>query len=149
MKLDLGSCSWPQEGYLGVDIRPFKNVSVVADLSKGWPFKDNSIDELRASHVFEHLPDTIHTLAEALRVLRPGGVCRIEVPSTEGPGAFQDPTHKSFWNLNTFMYLDRNLSYGAPYECNRWVVEGVAEYTNPTIVQWGPYVTALLRKPAA
>ncbi len=28
----------------------------------------------------------------------------ILVPSTDGRGAFQDPTHVSFWNINSFMY---------------------------------------------
>ena len=28
----------------------------------------------------------------------------IEVPSTDGRGAFQDPTHVSFWNENSFTY---------------------------------------------
>jgi hypothetical protein len=31
----------------------------------------------------------------------------ILVPSTDGRGAFQDPTHVSFWNANTFAYFSR------------------------------------------
>ena len=34
---------------------------------------------------------------------------RIEVPSTDGRGAWQDPTHVSFWNEHSFWYYtDRN-----------------------------------------
>ena len=33
----------------------------------------------------------------------------IEVPSTDGRGAWQDPTHVSFWNEHSFWYYtDRN-----------------------------------------
>ena len=47
---------------------------------------------------------------ETWRVLKPGGKAEIIVPTTEGPGAFQDPTHISFWNRNSFWYFEsRNL----------------------------------------
>ena len=41
---------------------------------------------------------------EAYRVLAPGGWLFIDVPSTDGRGAFQDPGHVSFWNENSFWY---------------------------------------------
>ncbi len=44
---------------------------------------------------------------EAYRVLAPGGFLFISVPSTDGRGAFQDPTHVSFWNENSFWYYTR------------------------------------------
>jgi O-antigen biosynthesis protein len=45
---------------------------------------------------------------EAYRVLAPGGFMFVEVPSTEGRGAYQDPTHVSFWNSNSFWYWTDN-----------------------------------------
>ena len=38
------------------------------------------------------------------RVLKPGGMFNAMVPSTDGRGAFQDPTHVSFWNINSWLY---------------------------------------------
>jgi hypothetical protein len=38
--------------------------------------------------------------------LRRAGSCR-KPPSTDGRGAFQDPTHVSFWNSNSFWYYTR------------------------------------------
>lgn len=32
----------------------------------------------------------------------------IEVPSTDGRGAWQDPTHVSFWNENSFWYYTQS-----------------------------------------
>lgn len=37
-------------------------------------------------------------------MLAPGGWAFIQVPSTDGRGAFQDPTHVSYWNENSFLY---------------------------------------------
>src|SRR6185503_15949436 len=44
------------------------------------PFCDETLDFLLASHVIEHMPDTIGTLWEWARVLRPGGVLFLIVP---------------------------------------------------------------------
>lgn len=69
--------------------------------------KDNSVGVIRAFDAIEHLKSPIHTMNEAYRVLAPGGFLFIQVPSTDGRGAFQDPTHVSFWNENSFWYYTR------------------------------------------
>lgn len=99
---DLGGGINPHLGYTSVDKRP--EADIECNLAGRWPFEDNSVGVLRAYHIFEHLPDPIHTMNEAYRVLAPGGWLFIEVPSTDGRGAFQDPTHCSFWNYNSFAY---------------------------------------------
>ncbi|MDP1796315.1 MAG: hypothetical protein Q8K78_02485, partial [Planctomycetaceae bacterium] len=35
------------------------------------------------------------------------GLSLSQTPSTDGRGAFQDPTHVSFWNSNSFWYYTR------------------------------------------
>jgi len=102
MKLNLGSCDKHFPGFVNVDICP--PADVIADLNGPWPWEDSSIDEIRAYDIIEHLPDKIHTMNEAWRVLRPGGTFDIIVPTTEGRGAFQDPQHCSYWNRNSFFY---------------------------------------------
>ncbi len=44
------------------------------------PFCDGVLDFVLASHVIEHMPDTIAALGEWDRVLRPGGICFLIVP---------------------------------------------------------------------
>ncbi|OIP76652.1 MAG: hypothetical protein AUK48_05515 [Oscillatoriales cyanobacterium CG2_30_44_21] len=102
--IDLGCGDWKPEGFIGVDIAPRPNVDVVANLNSRFPFPDSSADVIRAYDVIEHLQDRIHTMNELWRVAKPDGVIDIRVPSTDGRGAFQDPTHISFWNINSFMY---------------------------------------------
>ena len=43
-------------------------------------------------------------MEEIWRVLKDGGVLNHMTPSTDGRGAFQDPTHRSFWNINSWLY---------------------------------------------
>ena len=76
-----------------------------ANLTEPWPWEDSTVDFILAKDIIEHLPDKIFTMNEIYRVLKPGGVVRIEVPTTDGRGSFQDPTHLSFWNRNSFFYF--------------------------------------------
>ena len=55
------------------------------DLSRGIPFPDNSVDVIFHSNMLEHLDREVAPkfLAEAFRVLKPGGIHRIVVPDFE------------------------------------------------------------------
>lgn len=101
LKVELGGRMNAKSGYTTVDLR---DAHINRDLNKRWPFEDGSVGVVRAFDVFEHLKDPIHTMEELYRVLAPGGYAIIQVPSTDGRGAFQDPTHVSFWNENSFKY---------------------------------------------
>ena len=84
---------------------------VVCDLRERWPFEDGSVGAFRAVDIFEHLPDKLHTMSEVYRCLRPGGWLLSQTPSALGSGAFQDPTHCSYWVRNSFRYYtERQLA---------------------------------------
>lgn len=102
IRWNLGSCDRKFPGFLSIDIVP--PCDIQADLRRHWPAPDSTIKEIRAYDIIEHLPDKIHTMNEAWRVLVPGGRLDIEVPTTDGRGAWQDPTHVSYWNRNSFLY---------------------------------------------
>lgn len=87
--VDIGCGDRKVEGAFGVDFRPIPGVvDLVADVStldialwreqRGLPL----CDALIARHVLEHFPyrDSARILARWVGLLRPGGVCRIEVP---------------------------------------------------------------------
>ena len=101
LKVDMGGGLFPRPGYLTVDQ---EGADITCDLNDGIPLPDNSVGVLNASHVIEHLRDPIKTMREIHRVLAHGGWAMIEVPSTDGRGAWQDPTHVSFWNEHSFWY---------------------------------------------
>jgi len=124
---DLGGGHNPTPGFTSVDILP--SADVVCDLEQRWPFDDDSVGIIRANHVFEHLRDPIHTMNELYRVLAPGGWAFIELPSTDGRGAWQDPTHVSFWNQNSFWYYTRRTHTAyAPRYTGRFQVSDLRTY---------------------
>lgn len=57
----------------------------VANLEKGIPLPDQSMEVVYHSHVLEHIPKQFvdSFLSENYRVLKPGGICRIVVPDLE------------------------------------------------------------------
>jgi predicted SAM-dependent methyltransferase len=84
MKLHIGG--WvAKEGWKILNIQKKDNVDFVGDISNLSQFKDNSIDEIYASHVFEHVRyiDAKGTLLGIHRVLASGGKFYISVPDME------------------------------------------------------------------
>ena len=100
-KLELGGRMAAKPGYTTIDL---VDADINWDLNDDWPFDASSVGVIRAYDVFEHLTNPMHTMKEVQRVLAPGGWLICQVPSTDGRGAFQDPTHVSFWNENSFKY---------------------------------------------
>lgn len=72
-------------GFTNIDIRNLPGVDIVHDITDLPMFKDDSADEIRASHVIEHILTNkiIKTLAEWYRVLKPNGLLRIYCPDAE------------------------------------------------------------------
>jgi predicted SAM-dependent methyltransferase len=84
LKLHLGA--WARiPGWTNVNINPGPEIDVVADVADLSGFADGSVDEVYASHVFEHL--SMGRVGPALlgvhRIIKPGGIFRIAVPDLE------------------------------------------------------------------
>lgn len=109
MKVDICCGAKKPPGFIGVDLVNGPGVDIVHDLTKGFPFEDSSVDYLRAHDAIEHLPDKLLTMNEIFRVCKHGATVDIKVPSTDGRGAFQDPTHISYWNINSFYYYSSDF----------------------------------------
>lgn len=107
LALDMGAAHRKPPGFLGVDMYALPHVDVVCDCNERLPFDDNSVGVIRAVDFMEHIRDPVHLMNEFYRVLAHGGMLLSMTPSTDGRGAFQDPTHVSFWNENSFWYYTR------------------------------------------
>jgi SAM-dependent methyltransferase len=92
---------------LGFDVWPTPSVDVVIDLTDGVPLTDESVDQVFAVHVLEHLPDFLPLLHECHRILRPGGVLHVLAPWWRHVNAVADPTHVRLIDPQTFKYLCR------------------------------------------
>jgi hypothetical protein len=109
LKLDLGCGQSKQEGFTGVDIVKMDGVDVVADLfTFPWPFDDDSVEEVFASHFIEHVPDLPATMNELYRVMKDGAKVRFVHPYLKSDRAFQDPTHKQFLSEAAWPYYARD-----------------------------------------
>lgn len=105
-KLNLGCGEQILEGFINIDSFPHTGVDLVCDLNKGIPLPDNSITEVKANHILEHLEDIIKIMEEIHRVSKKGAVVKIKSPYFKSIGAFKDPSHKSFLTERTFEYFD-------------------------------------------
>jgi SAM-dependent methyltransferase len=97
VRLDLGCGDKVEPGFIGVDICPNTDATIIWDLTRTpWPWDDSSVDEVLARHLFEHLTgeERITFMDELYRILRPGGTARIITPYWTSQRAIQDPTHK-------------------------------------------------------
>jgi len=119
-KLDLACGAVKADGFLGVDIAQAKGVDVVHDLRvTPWPFEDDSIDEARCSHFFEHLdgPERIVFMNELHRVLKVGAGC-IFITPRGFDRQVQDFSHKwppvveaSYYYFSTEWYKANKLEH--------------------------------------
>lgn len=103
-KIDLCGGISPAEGYESIDLN---NADIIANLDETWPIENGTVGVFRAHDALEHLKNPIHTMKEIYRCLAPNGWALTLTPSTDGRGAFQDPTHISFWNSNSFWYYTK------------------------------------------
>ena len=106
------------------------NNVVYMNLNKPWPYKNNSVDIVYASHLFEHL--TLASaglfLKESHRCLKPGGVIRIVVPdlykickryiSEYETGEKENPTEFIMWAIN----MHREGQYGSKLGWSKKIV---------------------------
>lgn len=119
LMIDLGGGFNSPKQYKSLDIR---NAEIIHRVGESpLPFEDNSVGILRAFDFFEHLPREkfVQCMNDFYRVLAPGGWILSGTPSSDGRGAYQDPTHINFINQNSFWYYtDRNYSKFVPeIEC--------------------------------
>jgi O-antigen biosynthesis protein len=90
--------------YLGCldDCPPQLAACIAEDLPGAWPFNDGQIGVIFGS--LAQFSDAVQAMNEAHRVLAHGGFLFTLTPSTDGRGAWCDPTQRSYWNELSFRY---------------------------------------------
>jgi len=107
VKLQLGCGNNPKSGWINHDLIQLDGVDVIHDLNvRPWPWADNSIDEILAKDVLEHIPDTVATMEELYRITKPGALLYIAVPYWNSWEAVTDPTHVRQFNEFSFNFFD-------------------------------------------
>ena len=139
IKLDLGCGKNKREGFLGVDQYPMDGVDVVLKIGADpWPWEDNSVDEIHASHFLEHLTaqERVHFYNEAYRVMKPGAKGTIITPHWASNRAYGDPTHQ--WppvaEMSFFYLAQEWRNTQAPHTDIKWNPQGFSCNFNAS---WG------------
>jgi ubiquinone/menaquinone biosynthesis C-methylase UbiE len=83
LKLNLGSGKERLEGFTNVDLYD-ETADIIADICE-LPINDNSVDEILALQVIEHVPynKSPHMFSEMYRVLKPGASAIVETPDID------------------------------------------------------------------
>ena len=68
----------------------------------------DSVALIRGWDVLQRLPQRAAFFNEVYRVLAHAGMILTQTPSTDGRGAFQDPSAVAYYNENSFMYLTQS-----------------------------------------
>ena len=124
--------------WINCDLYLLPNVDICLDLLKGFPIKTNSVGQILANHVLEHLVDPLPFFKEAWRVLVHGGQMILRLPHGATNAAYCDITHVRFWVPGTFCFLQPG--YGKQVfnpQHDNWkeyfVVESVYTRVNPKL----------------
>ena len=117
MKLHLGCGYNKLEGYINCDISKEVNPDKVLNIEYPLPFKDDSVEEIIAEHVLEHINNFITLMHELRRICKNGAKIIIKTPFYSSWGQFNDPTHVRFFTPFTFDYFHPN-KYSHEVECD-------------------------------
>lgn len=98
IKLNLGSGNKKYSEFINIDDDPNTNPDYLInldDINIHLPFKDSSVDEIKAHHILEHIGDGyIPLLKEIYRICKNGALIDVLVPHHQHDIFYDDPTHK-------------------------------------------------------
>lgn len=104
--IELGCGPNKSPSAIGMDMLPLDGVDIVHNLEEPFSFiPDNSVDEIRSSHLLEHVDNLDMLIREIHRVLKPSGKHVAVVPHWSNPYYYSDFTHQRFFGLYTFDYM--------------------------------------------
>jgi predicted SAM-dependent methyltransferase len=86
-KLHIGCGSLHFDGWINVDLNDGPNVDIVWNVTRPFPTPDGTCQYVYSEHFLEHMlvEDGVRFLRDCHRVLMPGGVLRIAMPSVAEP----------------------------------------------------------------
>lgn len=138
-----------ESGWINVDKYAMPGINETVNLfqfpwlrsSNGSPWNDNSVDEIYAAHILEHVPHSATVapgmplgwskqyrawcddldgffvfFAECYRLLKPDGLIYVRCPFGMSYPAISDPTHTRYITPGSFGYLTGQADGQAPFD---------------------------------
>lgn len=107
LKLNLGCGPNKLKGYVNCDWCKDIGVDKVFDMNKmPWPFGDNSVSEVKLSHVLEHFHEPLIILKEIYRICKNGARVKINTPFFSHESAYSMLDHYHQFTWTSFDALD-------------------------------------------
>ena len=129
-KVNLGCGKDYIHGWVNCDISSRSSADMVFDMTKGLPFKDDSVDEMIINNALtqiEKSKDFVKVMNEIWRVCTSDSSILVRVPSVRDVCAWQDPMDCRRFTEESFTYMEyghrRYNQYGYHYGFAPFVVE--------------------------
>ena len=133
MKISLGTGKRLEKGYEALDIVNFGHNKIWdAEKLEPLPYKDNSVDFVKAHNFLEHISweAARNVLNECHRILKTvNNELEIVVPKAGTEEDFSDPTHKTHWTKKTFeAYIAGHRPRNADYGIRPWNIQQIVDH---------------------
>lgn len=120
LNVGCGRCTYPASNVTNLDFAAGEGIQVAHDLSiTPLPFEDNSFDMVIANHVLEHIPNWFNCFAELARIVRPGGLIEIWIPTMGTDASFVYRDHINYMGLGSFCGVSNLPRQGTNIEGNK------------------------------
>ncbi|OAJ51514.1 hypothetical protein A6V36_15935 [Paraburkholderia ginsengiterrae] len=127
VKVDLGCGPVKRPGFVGIDRFPLPGVDITADVNKGIPLPQDSVDYLVASHSLEHFDDLPSVIHEIHRVCKDRALVTIVAPYSATGLNLANPYHVQVFNEHTARFFTNAAETALQ----------VADYDFPSAINWG------------
>jgi hypothetical protein len=133
VKLHLGSGRTRREGWVNVDCVQVEGVTDLVcdldglDLAK--MLDPDTVTRSEGVHLLEHLAHPLEFMTALWEVTEPGGTAKFETPYGSSDDAWEDPTHRRPYFLQSFEYFGQPNYWRASYQYDAdWRVLEVVAY---------------------
>jgi predicted SAM-dependent methyltransferase len=127
-----------------VDMYPSRPEVVQCDLERGFPFGDDTFDEVYSHCLFEHLRNPFNTVVEMKRVAKPGGTVRVITDNgSYWAFALNNSAHTGGYEKSEFPE-DRHYCYFSKHHLVNHFVEAGLEVKKVEFVEY--FSTSALKK---
>lgn len=127
VKVDLGCGPVKRPGFIGIDRFPLPGVDITADINKGIPLPQDSVDYLVASHSLEHFDDLPSVIHEIHRVCKDRALVTIVAPYSATGLNLANPYHVQVFNEHTARFFTNAAETALQ----------AADYDFPSAINWG------------
>ncbi len=106
-----------EKGWITVDCFDYVNPDILHNLDEfPYPFKDDSVDEVKAKKIIEHLKNRMEALTEILRICKVGAKVEVFVPHWSHTLAWNNLQHTRGFSIQSFdMYREQYANVNGKY----------------------------------